>query len=105
VRGILYLGSNHYILFKVGIGKETNNFYELTTLKLMLQLAQEYGVSQLQIYGNSLLVIQWLRKEATIINFTLQPLYDDTQIKLTTFSHISLYHIYRDKNKVTYVLL
>jgi len=104
VRGILYLGSNHYILFKVGIGKETNNFYEPTTLKLMLQLAQEYGVSQLQIYGNSLLVIQWLRKEATIINFTLQPLYD-TQTKLTTFSHISLYHIYKGKNKVTYVFL
>jgi hypothetical protein len=63
-------------------------------------LAQEYGVSQMQIFGDSLLVIQWLRKEASIKNFTLQPLYDDIQRQMTTFSHISLSHIYRDKNRI-----
>jgi ribonuclease HI len=58
--GILYLSSNHNIAFKAGIGQETNNYCELMALKLTLQLAQEYGVTQLQIFGDSLLVIQWI---------------------------------------------
>jgi ribonuclease HI len=69
-------------------------------LKLVLRLAQEFGVSQIQIFGDSLLVIQWLCKETTLRNFTLQPLYDDVQLLMTTFSHISLSHIYRDKNMI-----
>jgi hypothetical protein len=59
-RGISYLSSNHCISFKAGIGQESNNYCELMELKLILQLAQEHGVSQLQIFGDSLLVIQWL---------------------------------------------
>jgi hypothetical protein len=60
VGGILYLSSNHCISFKAGIGQESNNYYELMALKLILQLAQEHGVSQIQIFGDSLLVIKWL---------------------------------------------
>jgi ribonuclease HI len=46
-------------------------------LKLVLSLAQEFGVSQIQIFGDSLLVIQWMCKEMVLRNFTLQPLFDD----------------------------
>jgi ribonuclease HI len=42
------------VSFKVGIGQETNNFYELMALKLILQLAQEHGVQQIKIFGDSL---------------------------------------------------
>jgi ribonuclease HI len=64
--GILYLSSNHSIYFKAGIGQETNNYCELMALKLVLRLAQEFGVSQIQIFGDSLLVIQWMHKETTL---------------------------------------
>jgi len=52
-RGILYL--THCISF-MGIGQESNNFCEMMTLKLLLQLAQEHGVCYLpvapgRIYG------------------------------------------------------
>jgi len=40
-------------------------------LKLLLQLAQEHGVQQIQIFGDSFLVIKWIRNEAQIINFIL----------------------------------
>jgi hypothetical protein len=33
-------------------------------------------------------------------NFTLQPLFYDVQNLLTSFSHISLSHIYRDRNRI-----
>jgi ribonuclease HI len=62
---------NHNIDFKDNIGKETNKFCELMALKLTLQLFQEYSVPKLQIFEDSLLVIQWIRKEAYLINFTL----------------------------------
>jgi hypothetical protein len=70
-------------------------------LELVLRLSQEFCVSQIQIIGDSLLVIQWMHKEIVLRNFTLQPLYDDVHILITTVSHISLSHIYRDMNRKT----
>jgi ribonuclease HI len=96
--GILYLSSSHYVSFKARIEHQSNNLCELIALKLFLQLTQEHNISQLQIFGDSLLVIKWLQKETSIINFTLLLLYDDIQTHMTTFSHISLSHIFRDKN-------
>jgi hypothetical protein len=58
------------------------------------------GSNKFKFFGDSLLVIKWIRKEAQIKNFTLQPLYDDIQMQMTTFSHISLSHIYRDMNNI-----
>lgn len=49
-------------LFPTNIVNETRNFCELMALKLTLHLAQEKGISHLYIYGNSLLVIQWMNK-------------------------------------------
>jgi ribonuclease HI len=54
-------------------------------LKLVLRLAQEFGVTQLQIFGDSMLVIQWMHKEIALRNFTLQPLYDEVLNLLTRF--------------------
>jgi ribonuclease HI len=45
------------ISFKVSLSNETNNFFELMTPKLVLMLARENGVSQIQIYEDSMLVI------------------------------------------------
>jgi ribonuclease HI len=69
-------------------------------LKLVLKLAQEFGVTQLQFFGDSKLVIQWMHKEIALRNFTLQPLYDEVLNLLTSFSYTSLSHIYKDKNNV-----
>jgi ribonuclease HI len=67
-------------------------------LKLVLMLAQENGVSQIQIYGDSLLVIQWMKGEFNLHNFTLQPLFHDILLLKSTFSHISFMHVYMDMN-------
>jgi ribonuclease HI len=55
-------------------------------LKLVLKLAQEYGLTQLQIFGDSDLVIQWMHKEIVVMNFTLRPLYNEVLNLLTFFS-------------------
>jgi hypothetical protein len=40
-------------------------------------LAWEHGVTHLQIFGYSLIVIQWMKQEVTLRNFMLQPLFLD----------------------------
>ena len=70
VGGILHLSSTHCISFKVGIGKESKK-NELVEIELLLSLAQEHGVQQIQIYGDSLLLIKWLRNEAQIRKLTV----------------------------------
>jgi ribonuclease HI len=62
VGGILHISPTHNISFKVGLGIDTNKLCELMSLKLVLTLAQEQGISQIQIHGDSLLVIQWMKR-------------------------------------------
>jgi ribonuclease HI len=98
--GILYLSQNYSTKLKYRIGNESNNFYELMALKLVLKLAQELGVSHLQIYDDSLLVIQWIHKEITLIKFTLQTLFNDVHSLLSYFSQIFFSYIYKESNTI-----
>jgi ribonuclease HI len=52
-KGIHHLSDCHNISFSIGIGNETNNYYELLALKLVLLLSLEKDISHLQIYGDS----------------------------------------------------
>ena len=60
--GVIHLSNSHSINFKFGMGNGSNNFSELISLKLVLTLALEHGVAHLQVSGDSLLVIKWMRK-------------------------------------------
>jgi len=60
-------------------------------LKLVLMLAHEYGITPIQISGYLLLVIQWMRKESVLKNFTPQPLFYYVQSIEAGFSHIQGY--------------
>ena len=46
----------------MGLGNRTNNFVELLAMKLLLHLAKEKGINTLQIFGDSMLAINWARK-------------------------------------------
>jgi ribonuclease HI len=56
------------ISFKARIGSETNNYCEL----MALMIARENGVFHIQIFGDSLLVIPWMKGEYNLWNFTLK---------------------------------
>ena len=56
-RGILFLNADHYITFKAGLGVGTNNFAELFALKLLISLALKKQIKHIQIFGDSMLVI------------------------------------------------
>jgi ribonuclease HI len=44
------------------LGQGTNNYAELLTLKLLLLFAKEKELLHLQIFGDSMISINWARK-------------------------------------------
>jgi ribonuclease HI len=62
VGGIIFFYDSHTISFNVGIRSGSNNLVELLGLKLTLTLVVEYGLTSIQIFGDSLLVIKWFKK-------------------------------------------
>jgi hypothetical protein len=52
-----FLSESHYFLFKANLGSGTNNIGELMALFYMLKFALERDMRTLQVFGDSLLVI------------------------------------------------
>jgi hypothetical protein len=59
-------------------------------------LVHKNGVSQIQIFEYSLLIIQWMKREFTLRKFTLQPLFHVILSLKSTFSHVSIMCVYMD---------
>ena len=67
--------------------------------KLTLTLVVNYGVSKLQIFGDSLLVIKWVKKENMSRNFTLHNLMDENMSIVARFNGFSHHHIYKERKQ------
>ena len=59
---ILFLNPNHHFQISMGLGSGTNNYAELMTLKLLLCFAIERNFKKLQVFGDSMVVINWINK-------------------------------------------
>ena len=84
----------------MGLGEGTNNYAELLSLKLLLQFALEKGCRNLQIFGDSLIIINWVNKVQHCRTLSLFTLYEKVTRLWTSFDHISCYHVYREWNAV-----
>jgi len=59
--GVLYLSYSHSFKFKMGPGGGSNKFVELMDLKLLVLFALEKGCRSIQVYGDSMLMINWVK--------------------------------------------
>jgi hypothetical protein len=84
----------------VALGPRSNNFVELMSLKLLLLFAVENNVSSLQIFGDSMLVISWIRKSQRCHNIILAPLLEEVFIILVSFDEYSIRHVYREQTRM-----
>ena len=77
------------------LGKQTNNVAEYSGLILGLQKAFELGIVNLNVYGDSMLVIKQMMGKYKVNSPSIKPYYEKAkEIKINaTFSHI-----YREKN-------
>ena len=80
--GILFLTADHFITFKAGLGVGTNNMAELYALKLLLILALNKQITNIQVFSDSFLVINWIMGKFRIHNIQLAQILQEV-IRLT----------------------
>ena len=69
---ILYLSDDHFFHLKFGLGEGTNNRAELRTLYMLLIFAHENGIQGIQIFGESMIIINWINQTQRCHNIYLK---------------------------------
>lgn len=88
--GCIYLTEQHYFLLRAGLGPGTNNFAEIMALKLLLLFAAEKGISTLQVFGDSLIIINWANHAQLCHMTRLRPYLVEVLRIISTFDTLSL---------------
>jgi ribonuclease HI len=83
------------------LGQGSNNYAELMALKLLLSFAGEKGITKLQIFGDSLVIINWMRKTQRCHNIFLASLLEEVFLITEIFTNLSFTHVYRERNGAT----
>jgi ribonuclease HI len=98
--GCLFLSSSHYFHLKEGLGAGTNNYLELMALKLLLLFAFEKDCRALQVFGDSLVIINSANGIHRCKISRFLPLLEDVIRIKSLFDNISFSHIYRERNQL-----
>lgn len=69
--GYFFLYVQHWFSFKASIGKRTNNYVELSALRLLFWLAEEHDVTLLNIFGDPHIIVKLINLHNTIHNVHL----------------------------------
>ena len=80
------------------IGRATNNVAEYRALLLGIELAQELGASELELVGDSELIVRQVKGEYRVKNADLQPLHRQVREALAGFDRWSIRHVRREQN-------
>lgn len=80
------------------IGTATNNVAEYRALLRGIELAREHGATELELYGDSELVVKQVRGEYRVKDAGLKPLHAEVRAALAGFRSWSINHVRRDHN-------
>jgi len=80
------------------IGKATNNVAEYRALLLGIERAKELGANELELVGDSELVVKQVRGEYRVKDAGLRPLHSQAQKALGDFSEWQIRHVKREQN-------
>ena len=95
----IFINPEHSLKASVGLGSGTNNFAELSALRLLLCWLHHKNINTIQIFGDSLNVINWINGKASCQNQILKTIVDEIISLKNFFNRFSLCHIYRDRNE------
>eukprot|EP00253_Pinus_taeda_P001922 PITA_01922 len=96
----IYLNNEHSLKASVGLGLGSNNFAELVALRLLMCWTLQKNILRIQIYGDSMNVINWVNGKSTCQNQILRVVLDEILPLKSHFNNISICHIYREKNTI-----
>jgi ribonuclease HI len=80
------------------IGPATNNVAEYRALLLGIERARELGASEVELVGDSELVVRQVRGEYKVKDAGLKPLHAQVMDALREFDRWSIRHVRRDDN-------
>lgn len=95
---LLHLSDTHYFHLRLGLGPGTNNHAELITLRHLLYFALSKNCRQLQIFGDSKIVIDWANNKTICHDFSLKHILEEIVFLKTHFDQITVSHIFRERN-------
>ncbi|HSW37334.1 MAG TPA: 4a-hydroxytetrahydrobiopterin dehydratase [Candidatus Saccharimonadales bacterium] len=100
--GLVVLDMNDKVLVEKGVylGVTTNNQAEYTALKLGLEEAHRMGAKEVEVYMDSLLVVNQMKGIFKIRNRDLWPIHDAIKQLATQFKRINYQHVPRELNKL-----
>jgi ribonuclease HI len=98
--GVLLRDSEGEVLEKVGerIGEATNNVAEYRALLRGIELAEEHGASELELIGDSELVVRQVEGRYKVKNAGMKELYEEAVRALRKFDSWSIRHVRRAEN-------
>jgi len=80
------------------IGKATNNVAEYRALLRGIELAAAHGATELELIGDSELVVRQIEGRYKVKDATLRELYEEAKRELTGFESWSIRHVRREAN-------
>jgi ribonuclease HI len=80
------------------IGKATNNVAEYRALLLGIERARELGANELELVGDSELIVRQVKGEYKVKDATLRELHGEVQRALRPFESWSIRHVRREHN-------
>ena len=80
------------------IGTATNNVAEYRALLLGIARATQLGATELELIGDSELVVRQVRGEYKVKDATLRGLHDEVRQALRPFERWSIRHVRREQN-------
>jgi len=100
--GFVVLDMEDNVLVDKGIylGVTTNNQAEYTSLKLALEECVKMGVKEVQVYMDSLLVVNQMKGIFKVKNRDLWPIHQAIKELAGKFDHITYDHVPREFNKL-----
>ena len=94
----IYLNDSHYLELSLGVGHGTNTKAELLSLWALLHLSHMMGIPLAQVFGDSLVIINWAKGSAALSPPELVHWCRETKKLVSSFPELSFSHIYREHN-------
>ena len=82
-----------------GIGHATNNVAEYRALLEGLALAAQRGARRLDVFSDSLLIVEQMKGRYKVKNPGLKPLFDRARELVRTFDQVTFHAVRREQNK------
>jgi ribonuclease HI len=97
--GVIYSPNGNKVYFSWGLGMKSNNQAELLGLTKACLIAREEGIKDLQVFGDSEIIIKNLISKSRFSNSSLNKTLDRLNRVLLGFNSCKFYHVLRLSNR------